>query len=75
MSKLSLWIQAITTWTEYKFREKKQTTKIDKVSKKNKNVSAKFNKKTQADILVRDKSCILCGKPITDILNLIYYKY
>ena len=72
MSKLSLWIQAITTWTEYKFREKKQTTKIDKVSKKNKNVSAKFNKKTQADILIRDKSCILCDKPIQDFHHVFF---
>ena len=72
MSKLSLWIQAITTWTEYKFREKKQTTKIDKISKKNKNVSAKFSKKTKADILIRDKTCIICWKPITDIHHVFF---
>ena len=72
MSKLSLWIQTMVSWNEYKFKEKKLPTKIDKISKKNKNVSAKFSKKTQADILIRDKTCILCSKPIQDFHHVFF---
>lgn len=71
MSRLSLSIQN----PEYKFKGKKSTKKIKQVSTKNINIAAKFSKEIKAAILIRDKHCIICSKWITDILNLIYYKY
>ena len=60
MSKLSLQIQNLCTTNEHKFKEKKTPTKIKQVSTKNKNNSAKFNKETKVDIMLRDKNCIIC---------------
>lgn len=49
MSKLSLEIQKICTGVEMKTKVKTQTTKIDKVSKSNKNTVASFSQKTNND--------------------------
>lgn len=46
--------------------------KINNISKTNKNIPAKFSSKTKAEILIRDKNCIFCDKPITDIHHVFY---
>jgi hypothetical protein len=48
-------------------------TRIKVKSTKNKNNIAKFSKKTKWQILVRDKSCIFCNKPITDIHHIYFW--
>ena len=73
MSKLALWIHSLVTWQEYKFKEKKPPTKIDKVSKKNKNTVASFSDKTKAAIFARDKHCLFCDDPITDYHHVYYW--
>ena len=73
MSKLSLEIQKICTGVEMKTKVKTQTTKIDKVSKSNKNTVASFSKKVKAQILLRDKSCpLMCWKPIQDFHHIYF---
>ena len=72
MSKLSLSIQNLCTTNEHKFNEKKNTTKIKQVSTKNKNTPAKFSKETKWAIMIRDKQCIICWKPITDIHHVFF---
>lgn len=69
MSKLSLKIQN----PEYKFKEKKSVKKIKQVSISNKNIAAKFSKEIKAAILIRDKHCIICNKPITDIHHVFFW--
>ena len=72
MSKLSLQIQNLCTTNEHKFKEKKTHTKIKQVSTKNKNTPAKFSKETKWAIMIRDKQCIICWKPITDIHHVFF---
>lgn len=73
MSRLSLWIQNLCTNTEHKFKEKKTPIKIKQVSTKNKNIAAKFSKETKLAIMIRDKQCIICWKPITDIHHSFFW--
>lgn len=73
MSKLALWIHSLVTGQEYKFKEKKPPTKIDKVSKKNKNNVAKFSDKTKAAIFARDKHCLFCPDPIQTYHHIYYW--
>lgn len=73
MSKLSLQIQNLCTTNEHKFNEKKTSTKIKQVSTKNKNNQAKFSKQTKAEIMLRDKHCIICWKYITDIHHVYFW--
>lgn len=73
MSKLSLEIQKVCTGVEMKTKVKTQTTKIDKVSKTNKNTVASFSQKTKAQILLRDRTCPLCSKPIQDFHHIYFW--
>ena len=73
MSKLSLQIQNLCTTNEHKFKEKKTPTKIKQVSTKNKNTPAKFSKETKWAIMIRDRQCIICWKPITDIHHVFFW--
>lgn len=46
---------------------------IKKISNKNKNTIAKFTTEAKAQILIRDKSCILCSKWISDYHHIYYW--
>ena len=48
-------------------------TRIKTVSTKNKNTIAKFSSKVKAEILIRDKQCIFCKNPITDIHHVFFW--
>ena len=73
MSKLSLQIQNLCTTNEHKFKEKKNHNRIKQISTKNKNTSAKFSKETKWSIMIRDRQCIVCWKPITDIHHVYFW--
>lgn len=53
---------------------KPSMVKINKVSKTNKNIPAKFSSKVKAQILIRDKCCIFkwCWKPIQDYHHVFF---
>lgn len=46
---------------------------IKKISSNNKNTIAKFTTETKAQILIRDKNCILCSKWISDYHHCYYW--
>lgn len=49
------------------WKKEKKPKGIKKISTKNKNTIAKFSGKVKAEILIRDRQCIFCQSPITDI--------
>lgn len=66
----------ISLCKECQYKKSYNSTKqrrIKQVSTKNKNTPARFTSKTKAEILIRDKSCILCSSPIQDYHHIYYW--
>ena len=57
---------------EHSNNNKKQT-RINLVSKTNKNTPARFSKEVKAQILLRDKHCIFCDNAIQDYHHVFYW--
>jgi hypothetical protein len=55
------------------WKKEKKHKGIKQISTKNKNTIAKFSSKVKAEILIRDRQCIFCQSPITDIHHAYFW--